>query len=157
MDAFPNAAALPAGSPTFPDAASSSRLLPWSSFGGKPCYLVTDDASSRLSLLADDVEDQQLEAGAEVLDRARAVLGDTMSPYGEVRYAGIRLAECLSDALRVAESRGMRLPYVSDEDEEEDDGPDDGAGLTEHEAVGRDVGTGDASDTAAPRRTEPNR
>ncbi|MFI1331163.1 hypothetical protein ACH4U7_13670 [Streptomyces sp. NPDC020845] len=33
-----------------------------------------------------------------------------MSPYTEVRYSGIRLAECLSDALRVAESRGLRLP-----------------------------------------------
>jgi hypothetical protein len=33
-----------------------------------------------------------------------------MSPYTEVRYAGLRLAECLTDALRVAESRGLRLP-----------------------------------------------
>ncbi|MFF4094671.1 hypothetical protein ACFYYY_12650 [Streptomyces sp. NPDC001834] len=40
-----------------------------------------------------------------------------MSPHSEVRYAGIRLAECLSDALRVAESRGMRLPYEPDQDE----------------------------------------
>ncbi|MFG2560020.1 hypothetical protein [Streptomyces sp. NPDC048496] len=64
----------------------------------------------------------QLEMGIEILDHARAVLGNTMSPYSEVRYAGIRLAECLSDALRVAESRGMRLPYVPDEDEDEDMG-----------------------------------
>ncbi|MFH8517550.1 hypothetical protein ACH4CE_21135 [Streptomyces gelaticus] len=52
-------------------------------------------------------------------DHARTVLGDVMSPHSEVRYAGIRLAECLSDALRVAESRGMRLP-VTDIDDAED-------------------------------------
>jgi hypothetical protein len=38
------------------------------------------------------------------------VLDDPASPYTEVRHAGLRLAECLSDALRVAESRGLRLP-----------------------------------------------
>ena len=38
------------------------------------------------------------------------MLDDPASPYTEVRYAGIRLAECLTDALRVAESRGLRLP-----------------------------------------------
>ena len=37
-----------------------------------------------------------------------------MSPYTEVRYIGIRLAECLTDALRVAESRGMRLAAADD-------------------------------------------
>ncbi|MER6106512.1 hypothetical protein ABT115_30665, partial [Streptomyces sp. NPDC001832] len=51
-----------------------------------------------------------------ILDRAREVLGDIMSPHSEVRYAGIRLAECLSDALRVAESRGMRLPVTDIDD-----------------------------------------
>ncbi|WP_371612443.1 hypothetical protein [Streptomyces clavifer] len=45
------------------------------------------------------------------------------APYSEVRYAEIRLAECPSDALRVAESRGMRLPYVPDEDEDTGDAP----------------------------------
>ncbi|MER5357803.1 hypothetical protein, partial [Streptomyces sp. NPDC002785] len=69
------------------------------------------------SRLADEMEAVQLDMGAEILDHAREVLGDTMSPYSEVRYAGIRLAECLSDALRVAESRGMRLPYEPDRDE----------------------------------------
>lgn len=35
-----------------------------------------------------------------------------MSPNAEVRYTAIRLTECLADALRVAESRGRRLPAV---------------------------------------------
>ncbi|WP_406494944.1 hypothetical protein OG936_13930 [Streptomyces sp. NBC_00846] len=112
MDALPNSVAQPAT----PSTAAPSRLLPWSSTEGKPCFLVTDDQSSHLSRLADEMEDVQLEMGVEILDHARTVLGDTMSPYSEVRYAGIRLAECLSDALRVAESRGMRLHVADIED-----------------------------------------
>ncbi|MFJ9585362.1 hypothetical protein [Streptomyces acidicola] len=90
--------------------ATSPRLLPWPSPGGKPCYLVTDNDGSYLSRLADDLEAVQLAMGADILGLARKVLDDPASPYTEVRYAGLRLAECLTDALRVAESRGMRLP-----------------------------------------------
>ncbi|MEU6552791.1 hypothetical protein ABZ915_21265 [Streptomyces sp. NPDC046915] len=36
-----------------------------------------------------------------------------LSPNVEVRYAAIRLSECLADVLRVAESRGRRLPTPS--------------------------------------------
>ncbi|BCL21355.1 hypothetical protein ACPCBX_33410 [Streptomyces tuirus] len=86
------------------------RLLPWPSLDGKPCYLVTDDNFSRLSRLADELEAVQLATGADVLDLARSVLDDPASPYREIRFAGLRLAECLTDALRVAESRGLRLP-----------------------------------------------
>ncbi|MFJ8048933.1 hypothetical protein [Streptomyces luteogriseus] len=85
------------------------RLLPWSSPDGNPCYLVTDDNGSYLSRLADELEAVQLATGADVLGLARKVLDDPASPHREIRFAGIRLAECLSDALRVAESRGMRL------------------------------------------------
>lgn len=86
------------------------RLLPWPSPDGKPCYLSTGDGDGYLSRLADDMEAVQLRMGSEVLGLARKVLDDPASPTTEVRYAGIRLAECLTDALRVAESRGLRLP-----------------------------------------------
>ncbi|WP_037820000.1 hypothetical protein [Streptomyces sp. NRRL S-146] len=92
------------------------RLLPWPSPEGNPCYLVTDDDGSYLSRLADDLEALQLATGIDVLGHAREVLEDPASPYREVRFAGLRLAECLSDALRVAESRGMRLPGPDTED-----------------------------------------
>ncbi|MGW1029180.1 hypothetical protein ACWD4J_36800 [Streptomyces sp. NPDC002577] len=69
-----------------------------------------------MSRLADDVEAAQLAMGADVLRHAWKVLDDPMSPYAEVRYAGVRLAECLGDVLRVAESRGMRLPAPDIED-----------------------------------------
>ncbi|WP_330282978.1 hypothetical protein [Streptomyces sp. NBC_00588] len=89
---------------------TTHRLLPWPSPEGKPCYLITDDAGGYLSRLADDLEAAQLATGTDVLGLARTVLDDPVSPHTEVRYAGLRLAECLADALRVAESRGLRLP-----------------------------------------------
>ncbi|NGO45995.1 hypothetical protein [Streptomyces ureilyticus] len=104
---------------------NSPRLLPWPSLDGNPCYLVTDSGGGYVSRLADDLETVQLNMGADVLGLARTVLDDPTSPYTEVRYAGLRLAECLTDALRVAESRGLRLP------------PPDTGGVEEAEAAER--------------------
>ncbi|MBX9397889.1 hypothetical protein K4749_30950 [Streptomyces sp. TRM72054] len=98
------------------------RLLPWTSPESKPCFLVTDREDGYLSRLADRTEAVQLATGADVLACARKVLDDPMSPHAELRYAGIRLAECLSDALRVAESRGLRLSARVTDIEEEDAG-----------------------------------
>ncbi|MFS8203382.1 hypothetical protein ACLVWQ_32495 (plasmid) [Streptomyces sp. CWNU-52B] len=90
------------------------RLLPWPSPDGRPSYLLTDHGGGYLSRLADELEAAQLATGGDVLALARPLLDDPMSPYTEIRYAGIRLAECLADVLRVAESRGMRLPAAPD-------------------------------------------
>ncbi|MGW3416441.1 hypothetical protein [Streptomyces phaeochromogenes] len=92
------------------------RLLPWPGSDGKLCYLVTDNGGGHVSRLADDLEAVLLAVGVDVLALARPLLDDPASPYTEVRYAGLRLAECLADALRVAESRGMRLPAPDAED-----------------------------------------
>jgi hypothetical protein len=100
------------------DPITTLRLLPWPSPEGKPCFLAQGSEGGRIAQLADEMEAVQLATGADVLRHARTVLHDPTSPYTEVRYAGIRLAECLSDALRVAESRGLRL-YAS-EDEADD-------------------------------------
>ncbi|GAA2266020.1 hypothetical protein GCM10010145_35350 [Streptomyces ruber] len=89
---------------------ASLRLLPWTSPEGNPCYLSTDRDGGYLPRFADAAEARQLAAGADVLGRALPVLADPMSPYAEVQYTAIRLGECLADALRVAESRGLRLP-----------------------------------------------
>lgn len=88
---------------------SMPRLLPWLSTEGKPCYLLSSSENGRITQFADAEELRQLTTGAEVLRKARDVLGDLMSPYDEVRYAAVRLAECLDDTLRIAESRGLRL------------------------------------------------
>ncbi|MFI6809317.1 hypothetical protein ACIBO6_30665 [Streptomyces luteogriseus] len=92
------------------DDTRAPRLLPWLSPDGKPCYLVTGNGCGFLSRLADELEALQLSTGTDVLGLAREVLNDSASPRRELRFAGLRLAECLADALRVAESRGMRLP-----------------------------------------------
>ena len=91
------------------------RLLPWLSPEGKPCFLAPGDGSGIVSRLADETEARQLAAGLDVLRSARSVLDDPVSPNAEVRYTAIRLTECLADALRVAESRGRRLPEVDDD------------------------------------------
>lgn len=99
------------------------RLLPWTTDDGKRCMLSTDDPGGFLSRLADDFEAAQLATGEDILKRARKVLDDPLSPHVEVRYAAVRLLECLTDALRIAESRGLRLsvPDIDDSDEDEDE------------------------------------
>lgn len=86
------------------------RLLPWSGTDGKPCFLSTDDANGHLSRLADDTEAIQLDLAAELLDRASALLNDAETDPEELRTLATDLLEALRDALRVAESRGHRLP-----------------------------------------------
>jgi hypothetical protein len=90
------------------------RLLPWSTAEGKPCFLATDGGSTRLSRRADEIEDLQLSMGTELLGHARALLDDRRADVREVRFLAERLCEALRDVLRVAESRGARLPAYAD-------------------------------------------
>ncbi|MER6348161.1 hypothetical protein ACWC10_20415 [Streptomyces sp. NPDC001595] len=83
------------------------RLLPWASPEGKPSYLISDDRGGPLSRLADLTEDVQLGMGAQMLAHAHGILPHT--PAGELKFLAERLAEALQDALRIAESRGLRL------------------------------------------------
>ncbi|WP_234365482.1 hypothetical protein [Streptomyces sp. RTd22] len=64
-------------------------------------------ASSRL---ADEMEAVQLRMGTELLGHADALLGNPKAGAGELRFLANRLVEALRDALRVADSRGRRLP-----------------------------------------------
>ncbi|MBQ1098539.1 hypothetical protein KBY55_21245 [Streptomyces sp. b94] len=91
------------------------RLLPWLSPEGKPCFLAPGDGNGVVSRLADETEVRQLTEGLDVLRSARRLLDDPVSPNAEVRYTAIRLTECLADVLRVAESRGRRLPATDDD------------------------------------------
>lgn len=102
-------------------ATNGLRLLPWSSPEGKPCFLSTDSGSSRLSRRADEVEDLQLSMGAELLGHAHALLNERKADVQEVRFLAERLCEALRDALRVAESRGERLPTHDDDDDSDAD------------------------------------
>ncbi|MFF4573527.1 hypothetical protein [Streptomyces sp. NPDC001410] len=96
------------------DAASGRtgpRLLPWTSPEGKPCYL-SSDGRSYLSALADSIETIQLSMGQELLEYARDATapGTKALSASEYRWLACRLAEALRDALRVAVSRGQRIP-----------------------------------------------
>ncbi|NEC22772.1 hypothetical protein [Streptomyces parvus] len=97
------------------DANGRARLLPWVTDDGKACLLSPSDSGGFLSRLADEFETAQVVLSEETLSEAKTVLEDVMSPHAEVRYTGIRLAECLADLLRIAESRRLRLPGVGDE------------------------------------------
>lgn len=73
--------------------------------------------------------------GMELLNHARALLGDRKADAREIRFLAEQLCEALRDALRVAESRGGRLTAHSEEcaaDPDDPNEPDDsqGKGLT---------------------------
>lgn len=87
------------------------RLLPWSTPEGKTAYLVTDDPGGMLSLLADGVEETQIETARHVLTLARQMLEnhDIRMTGDEYAFVTRRLAECVRDLLRIADSRGARL------------------------------------------------
>jgi hypothetical protein len=84
-------------------------LLPWPGQDGSPAYLPPQSKDGQLAALADEVEHGQLAVGAEVLRCARPLIGEPDATARELRFTALRLAECLTDALRVAESRGTRL------------------------------------------------
>ncbi|MFB8778007.1 hypothetical protein [Streptomyces broussonetiae] len=86
------------------------RLLPWTTPEGKPCYLSTERSDSLLSRLADDVEEAQLATGDQVCAGARAVLADAKAGERAVRFALTRAVESLGEVLRIAVSRGDRVP-----------------------------------------------
>ncbi|MGH3323694.1 MAG: hypothetical protein ACRDOV_04605 [Streptomyces sp.] len=77
--------------------------------------MVTDDPDSLLSRLADDTEADLLGSAEDVLAHAGPLLADPGAATRELRFAGTRLTEALRDALRIAASRGARLPAADEE------------------------------------------
>ncbi|MFH8403405.1 hypothetical protein ACH4FX_01345 [Streptomyces sp. NPDC018019] len=85
------------------------RLLPWASPDGKPCYVI-GEGRGFVSDLADGLEELQLCTATEVLDHSRELLNRPEPPApNELLFITNRLTESLSDAVRVADSRGRRL------------------------------------------------
>ena len=99
---------------------TTTRLLPWSGADGKPCYLLSDGSGSGyLSRIADDIESVQLGMGNELLGHAQELIKDPKVGPAELRYLSARLTESLRDVLRVAESRGARLPAPDNCDDQD--------------------------------------
>ncbi|MGW2669304.1 hypothetical protein ACWC5F_14670 [Streptomyces sp. NPDC001272] len=93
------------------------RLLPWAGPDGKPCFLSTDAPDSHLSRLADNTEEIQLGLATELLDHAHEVLADPEADREELHLLATDLTNALHAAIRVARSRGHRLPTLSDPEE----------------------------------------
>lgn len=96
-----------------------SRLGAWTAMDGRLCYLSTN-GQGYVSTLADRIEEMQLTMGEDLLEYARSILapGERVPSSVEYRWLVCRLAEALSDALRVADSRGQRIPVPQEEDGE---------------------------------------
>ncbi|KNE82650.1 MULTISPECIES: hypothetical protein [Streptomyces] len=86
------------------------RRLPWDGPEGKPAMIPDGNPDGPLSRLADFIEAQQLDTADTVLGLALGVLDSGKLGKDELAYVARRLAECLTDVLRVARSRGERLP-----------------------------------------------
>lgn len=97
---LPSAPFVPSGSSV--PSTTQVRLLPWTTTDDRPCLLITDGAGGPVSDLADGIEEMQLDIGEELLRHARAMHADPKVPDREFRFLSRRLAEALSDALRVA-------------------------------------------------------
>ncbi|MFE7540504.1 hypothetical protein [Streptomyces platensis] len=91
------------------------RLLPWSSPDGKPCFLV-GDGTGYVSRLADEMEEAQLDAAAELGEEAHRILAGRAWTPGEIHLLALELATSLADVRRIAESRGARLPVPQGDD-----------------------------------------
>ncbi|MFI2185617.1 hypothetical protein [Streptomyces sioyaensis] len=89
---------------------SGLRLLPWLSLAGNPCFLRSDDAGSYLARKADLMEAEQMREGAAVIVDAEEVLDDPAAGSLMLRVTLLRATTALDDVLRVADSRGGRLP-----------------------------------------------
>ncbi|MGI5135348.1 hypothetical protein [Streptomyces sp. CA-106110] len=89
------------------------RRLPFNGPEGKPAFVPANNPDGALSRFADAIEAHQLAVGQTILALVRPML-DVALTADEARYMLRRTAECLSDALGVAESRGQRLG-LSDE------------------------------------------
>ncbi|MEU7068712.1 hypothetical protein AB0B30_02260 [Streptomyces narbonensis] len=99
------------------------RLLPWSGPDGKPCFLSTDDTIGHLSRLADTTEAVQLDLAAALVAHARGVLNYEQTGTEDLRDLSVDLVGALRDVLRVATSRGQRLPTPRPSTQGSDDNP----------------------------------
>jgi hypothetical protein len=87
---------------------TTARLLPWAGADGKPCYLVTD-GTGPLSEMADTIESLQLGMAADLLGHADDLMADHRATSAQLRFLLARMREALTDAHRIAASRGARL------------------------------------------------
>ncbi|WP_326580865.1 hypothetical protein OIE69_42710 [Actinacidiphila glaucinigra] len=96
------------------------RLLPWTDPAGKPAYTPDGNPAGLIAQMADDVERQQITRASAVLSDVVELLRTTKDAPRLInepsRIVLTAACEALANVLRVAVSRGMRLPgYDRDE------------------------------------------
>jgi hypothetical protein len=94
------------------------RLLPWTRDDGKPCYLsmsIEDESTSYMARLADNLEAVQLGMADDLLDYVQDCLSEEKPSGTELRSMTMHLCGALRDVVRIADSRGDRLPGLTDE------------------------------------------
>nr|WP_197973772.1 MULTISPECIES: hypothetical protein [Streptomyces] len=96
-------------------------MLPWTGSEGKPCYLV-GDGTGHVSRVADTIESVQLGMADDLLAHVADMLADHRATSAQLRFLLARMSEALTDVLRIAESRGARLPVPACEESDDNDG-----------------------------------
>jgi anti-sigma regulatory factor (Ser/Thr protein kinase) len=92
-----------------------TRLLPWIGEAGQPAYLSADTNNSFVSRFADGLESVQLAMAERLLHSAELAWADR-APGADMTSVVPHLCHALRDAVRVARSRGGRLPDVQEDD-----------------------------------------
>lgn len=106
------------------DSIEVPRLLPWTGVEGKSCYLITD-GTGRLSRMADTIESVQLGMAGDLLGHAADMLADDQATSAQLRYLLAGMRDALTDVLRIAESRGVRLLASTHDDPDGSQKPED--------------------------------
>ncbi|GAA2685942.1 hypothetical protein [Streptomyces lunalinharesii] len=107
------------------NAIDGARLLPWASWDGKPCYLLRGNGVGYVSRLADRVEAEQMASAAELIEDAYRILADRAWTPGEIHLLAVELNDRLAKVHRVSESRGARLLWLQEDEDDLD--AEDGA------------------------------
>lgn len=91
------------------------RLLPWVGEGGRPAYLSSGDEGSFVSRLADNLESVQLGMAESLLEHVGKMVAERKPSEVELLSIVETMGQALRDTLRVAHSRGDRLPMPEDD------------------------------------------
>lgn len=95
------------------------RLLPWTGPDGKPAYTPDDNPTGIVAQIADDTERVHLDSATRVLKQVADLLEQSKGTRlinEPSRVLLMASADALTKVLRVAESRGMRLPTYDRDD-----------------------------------------
>ncbi|REK90784.1 hypothetical protein DY245_07985 [Streptomyces inhibens] len=104
---------------------SPLRLLPWETPSGHPCFLSTDNSGGYLSRKADEMEAEQMRDAAAVIADAEDVLNEPTAGPLTLRVTLKQTTRALVDVVRIADSRGGRLPVAAAPDDSDDEDEDE--------------------------------